>query len=107
MNPVYHRLTTLVQAEGMKQISLDFDRPLADDLASPEIWLKTLFSSQAARDGKIVRRNLRDIRRYAGWAAFVAELERRGYRAVENSGQVVIFCNNAPIRPVSPAEPTG
>jgi len=82
-------------------MSLDFDRPRATDLASPDLWLKTLFSSQAARDGKIVRRSLRDIRRYCGLDTFTAEIERRGYRAFENSGQVIIFCNRAPIRPMT------
>lgn len=85
----------------MDQLPLDFNRPRAADLASPDIWLKTLFSSQAAQDGKIVRRSLRDIHRYCGLDTFVAEIERRGYRAFENSGQVIIFCNRAPIRPMT------
>lgn len=85
----------------MKQIPLDFAKPRATDLASPDIWLTTLFSSQAARDGKIIRRSLRDIRRYCGLNAFLAEVNRRGYRAFENSGQVIVFCNHAPIRQVS------
>jgi hypothetical protein len=29
---------------------------------------------------------------------FVAELHRRGFRAIENAGQMVIFCNNEPVR---------
>ena len=46
----------------------------------------------------MIRRKARDIERYAGWALFRAEIARRGYRAVENSGQIVIFCSRAPIR---------
>ncbi|WP_369596655.1 hypothetical protein [Maritimibacter sp. HL-12] len=101
MKPVYPPLTPFDQSAAMKQMQLDFDRPRAADLSSPEIWLKTLFSSKAARDGKIIRRSLRDIRRYCGLEAFLAEVNRRGYRAFENSGQVIIFCNHAPIRRVS------
>jgi len=28
----------------------------------------------------------------------MAEIHRRGYQVAENSGQIVIFCNRAPIR---------
>ena len=65
---------------------------------SPEAWMRHLFSSQAARDGAVIRRKVRDIERYVGRAAFEAELRRRGYHAVENSGQLIIFCNQDPIR---------
>jgi hypothetical protein len=67
-------------------------------LISPELWLRQLFSAQAARDGGIVRRQVRDVERIIGREAFEAELRRRGFRAVENAGQYVIFCNRAPIR---------
>jgi len=101
MKSIYVVLTLFRHSHFMKQLSLDFDKTTAEDLAQPDIWLKTLFSSQAARDGKVIRRSLRDIRRYAGLDAFVAEVERRGYQAFENSGQVVVFCNRAPIRPIA------
>ena len=57
-----------------------------------------LFSSKAARSGCVVRRNVRDVERYVGRHAFEQELLRRGYHAVENAGQLVIFCNQEPIR---------
>ena len=60
--------------------------------------MQQVFDAKAARQGGVVRRSRRDIDRTVGWAMFEAELRRRGYHAVENSGQVVIFCNNAPIR---------
>ena len=41
---------------------------------------------------------LRDIERYVSLDRFLQELERRGFRAVENRGRVVAFCNRAPIR---------
>ncbi|MGM9401854.1 hypothetical protein [Aliiroseovarius sp. S1123] len=59
-----------------------------------------LFSSKAARQGAVIRRKLRDIERYVGRDRFEDELRRRGYHAVENAGQLVIFCNQEPIRRV-------
>ncbi len=63
-----------------------------------EHWLRQVFSARAARDGGIVRRQVRDVERIIGREAFLAELRRRGYRAVENAGQFVIFCNREPVR---------
>ena len=68
------------------------------DTMTPENWLRQLFSSKAARDGGVVRRQKRDIERIVGLDAFHQELRRRGYRAAINDAQVVIFCNTAPIR---------
>jgi len=62
------------------------------------MWVLDLFSSKAARQGAVIRRQTRDIERYVGWTAFEAELARRGYHAVENAGQVVIFCNQDSVR---------
>ncbi len=64
---------------------------------SPENWLLHLFSSQAAREGAVIRRKIRDIDRYVGRDAFLAEMRRRGFPVVENAGQFVIFCNHEPI----------
>ena len=63
-----------------------------------EAWIAHVFSSKAARDGAIIRRKLRDVERYVGRDRFEAELRRRGYQAVENAGQIVIFCNREPVR---------
>ncbi len=67
---------------------------------SPEEWISHLFSSQAAREGGVIRRKLRDIDRYVGRDAFLAEMQRHGFPVVENAGQCVIFCNQEPIRRV-------
>ena len=48
--------------------------------------------------GAIIRRKVRDVERYIGREAFLAETKRRGFPVVENAGQFVIFCNNKPIR---------
>jgi hypothetical protein len=65
---------------------------------SPEAWLRDLFTSKAVQEGAVIRRKARDIERFAGMERFMREIDRRGYQALENSGQIVIFCNRAPVR---------
>jgi hypothetical protein len=65
---------------------------------SPEIWLRDMFASKAVQQGGVIRRKARDIERFAGMQRFMAEIDRRGYQAAENAGQIVIFCNRAPVR---------
>ncbi len=67
---------------------------------APDIWLRDLFASKAVQRGEVIRRKARDIERYAGMDRFRRELRRRGFRAVENAGQIVIFCNREPLRRV-------
>jgi hypothetical protein len=69
---------------------------------SPEVWLKDLFTSKAVQEGAVIRRKARDIERFAGMARFMAEVDRRGYQVAENAGQLIIFCNRAPIRWLTP-----
>ena len=45
-----------------------------------------------------MRRKARDVERIVGWEVFTSEIKRRGYRAVLNGGQVVVFCNAEPVR---------
>lgn len=67
-------------------------------LVPAEVWLLQMFSAKSAREGGIVRRQVRDVERIVGRTAFERELRRRGYHAVENAGQFIIFCNNEPVR---------
>lgn len=67
---------------------------------SPDQWLYSIFASKSAIGGGVVRRAVRDVERLVGLAAFETELRRRGFHAVENAGQFVIFCNDAPVRVV-------
>lgn len=67
-------------------------------LVPADIWLLQMFTAKSAREGGIVRRQVRDVERIVGRAAFERELRRRGYHAVENAGQFIIFCNNEPVR---------
>ena len=66
--------------------------------ATPDVWFRHLFSARAALDGGVVRRKVRDMERMVGRDRFEAELRRRGYSAVENADQVVVFCNAQPVR---------
>ncbi|EBA17648.1 hypothetical protein RSK20926_17957 [Roseobacter sp. SK209-2-6] len=61
-------------------------------------WLIQIFQSQSAAKGGVVRRHKRDIMRHIGWENFCQELDRRGFHAVENANQIVIFCNQEPIK---------
>ena len=63
-----------------------------------DLYLLDLFSSRAARSGGVIRRKAQDIDRFVGRAQFLQELDRRGFRAIENAGQIVVFCNTEPVR---------
>ncbi len=69
---------------------------------SPEAFLADVFGSKLVLNGKVVRRSLRDVDRYFGRDAFIEEVYRRGFRAIENAGQIVIFCNAEPVRILRP-----
>lgn len=69
---------------------------------SPEVWLHDLFACKAVQQGAVIRRKARDIERFAGMDLFMREIQRRGFQVAENSGQIVIFCNRAPIRWLTP-----
>ena len=71
--------------------------PLADYISADE-WLRQLFSSKAARDGGVVRRKVSDVERIVGCLRFEHEIRRRGFRAVQNGQQYVVFCNRESIR---------
>jgi len=67
----------------------------------PENFFADLFGSKAAAHGAVVRRKVRDVERIVGREAFLSEVRRRGFSAVENAGQFVIFCNSQKIRRVA------
>jgi hypothetical protein len=72
------------------------ERPLPH--APSEAFSIHVFSAKAVRDGRIVRRALREIERYIGHERFLKDVRGRGFRAVENAGQIVNFCNREPVR---------
>ncbi|MEO0745327.1 MAG: N-(5'-phosphoribosyl)anthranilate isomerase [Pseudomonadota bacterium] len=72
--------------------------PMQHTPLCPENYLLDMFSSRAARSGGVVRRKASDVDRYIGRADFLRELDRRGFRAIENAGQIIVFCNTEPVR---------
>jgi len=73
---------------------------LARSPLNPDIWMRDIFSAKQVSTGGVIRRKIRDIEKYAGREVFERELRRRGFHAVENSGHLIIFCNQEPIRQV-------
>jgi hypothetical protein len=67
------------------------------DVISPDRWIVQLFIAKAAAEGGILRRKVADVERLVGRQRFLFEVKRRGYHAVENAGQFVIFCNTEPV----------
>jgi hypothetical protein len=71
---------------------------------SPEAWLYDLFASKAVQEGGVIRRKARDVERFVGMEFFMQEIHRRGFQVAENSGQIIIFCNRAPVRWLTPID---
>ncbi|WP_306152940.1 N-(5'-phosphoribosyl)anthranilate isomerase [Roseovarius sp. MMSF_3281] len=69
---------------------------------TPDIWLQQVFTSTEARKGGVVKRKIRDVERLVGRHAFLHEVERRGFQAVENHQHYVVFCNTLPLRRAKP-----
>ncbi|MGB3408721.1 MAG: N-(5'-phosphoribosyl)anthranilate isomerase [Jannaschia sp.] len=65
---------------------------------TPEKWLAELFNSTPVKRGRILRRPVSEVEEAIGRERFVDEINRRGYRALENAGFFVVFCNRDPIR---------
>ncbi|MFT6674339.1 MAG: hypothetical protein ACJAVM_000510 [Sulfitobacter sp.] len=65
---------------------------------SPDAWVLPVFSAKSACQGGVIRRKIRDIEKYVGKEAFVSAVHPRGYHALETAGQMIIFCNQEPVR---------
>lgn len=68
---------------------------------TPEIWLAQVFAAGEVRRGGVIKRQIRDVERLCGREAFLAEIRRRGFQAVQNGRHFVVFCNRQPIRRVA------
>jgi hypothetical protein len=64
---------------------------------SPDRWVIQLFSAKSVAEGGIIRRKVADVERLIGRKRFLYEVNRRGFHAVENAGQFIIFCNQDPV----------
>ncbi|MBY0350439.1 N-(5'-phosphoribosyl)anthranilate isomerase [Tabrizicola sp.] len=67
------------------------------EVISPERWIVHLFSARSVAEGGTVRRKVSDVERLIGRERFLQEVRRRGFRAVENAGQFIVFCNRDPV----------
>jgi hypothetical protein len=65
---------------------------------TPDRWIIQIFSARAAAEGGMIRRQIADVERLVGRDRFLMEVRRRGFRAVENSGQFIVFCNQEPVK---------
>ena len=71
---------------------------------SPQAIVADVFGTKLVRDGKVLRRSLRDIERYFGRDAFIEDVYRRGFRAIKTAGHVIIYCNLEPVRILRPKD---
>jgi hypothetical protein len=67
------------------------------DVISPDKWIVQVFSARSVAEGGTVRRKVSDVERLIGRDRFLHEVRRRGFRAVENAGQFIVFCNREPV----------
>ena len=63
----------------------------------------------SARNWSVTKRSgaWRDTDHYYGRDAFSAEIHRRGFRAIENAGHVIVFCNAERVRIIRPPGDVG
>ena len=67
----------------------------------PDTYLYNVFACKAVQQAVVIRRKSRDIERYVGRAALNAELDRRGFLAIENGGKIIIVCNREPLQVIT------
>lgn len=73
------------------------------DRITPDHWLQQVFSSNEARRGGVIKRQVQDVERIIGRARFLEEAAARGCQVVENGRHFVLFCNPHPVRRVAAA----
>jgi len=78
--------------------------PLPDD---PDAWLAQVFNSAPVRNGGILRSSVQAVRDGPGMDRFVREVHHRGFRALENSGHIIVFCNRKPVEILRPVPGNG
>lgn len=65
---------------------------------SPDHWLYAAFTSTTATTGGVIKRRISDIDRIVGRERFLSEVRSRGFQAVENGDNLIVFCNGQPVR---------
>lgn len=102
MNSIAPHAFAASPAPGGAAISLNpVPRAVPPPAARPpeaNVWLRQLFDAKAAQTGGVVRRRLRDVEGIVGLAAFEKEVARRGFTAITDGSQVVVFCHAGGVR---------
>jgi hypothetical protein len=60
-------------------------------------WIEQTFDNPGVRNGGIFRTSVKAVETGIGMDRFVAEVQRRRFRALENRGHIVVFCNMEPV----------
>lgn len=69
----------------------------AISLDDPQAWIDQTFDVPAVRNGGILRTSVKAVAAGAGMARFRQEVNRRKFRALENNGHIIVFCNTEPV----------
>lgn len=63
----------------------------------PTAWIEQTFDVPGVRNGGIFRTSVKAVETGIGMDRFIEEIARRQFRALENRGHIVVFCNREPV----------
>lgn len=67
----------------------------------PEAWIEQAFDNPGVRNRSVFRTSVKAVNTGAGMEMFIREVTERGYRALENAGVIIVFCNRDPVEILS------
>lgn len=67
-------------------------------IATPKHWIAKWFRAKAVTNGGVIRRNVDDVKKYASYAAVLAEVKRRRFHLIRCGGQYIVLCNTGRIK---------
>ncbi len=56
-----------------------------------------MFQSAQAAQGGVVRRDRRNVQKFASLAEVISEAKKRGFHVIETGGQIVVLCHKGSI----------
>ncbi|HID67779.1 MAG TPA: N-(5'-phosphoribosyl)anthranilate isomerase [Roseibacterium sp.] len=65
--------------------------------SDPDAWIEQAFDNPGVRNGGIFRTSVQAVETGVGMERFISEVQRRQFRALENAGHIVVFCNQMPV----------
>lgn len=72
--------------------------------ADPAAWIEQAFDNPGVRNGGIFRTSVKAVETGIGMERFIEEVARRRYRALENAGHIIVFCNTQPVAILAPRQ---